>query len=463
MNIKSVLCVVASALAAMLNASDTPEVSNVQMSQQAMGRKVTITYEMNNAPSGAVITFDVETNRTGAVTNDDADWVSIGGAAVCNARGAVWRKVTSADADGNGTYTITWRPDLSWEGHKIPLDKGGARAVVTAWALDNTPDYMVVDISAGAQPNTQKYYPGVDFLPGGILGNPDYRTGMLVLRKIMAKDVTWMMGSAPTESGRNAAREALHQAKIDDNYYIGVFPITQAQWSLVATNSSVKANFLLEGSMRPMENVSYNEIRTSTTQDGNTNYYWPNAPHPSSFFGLLRAKTGIAFDFPSEAQWEFAARAGHGSGYWGDGSAITNATIDANLSLQARYKNNPSTNTRATTSPDKTAEPDFGGTAIVGSYAPNSWGLYDMLGNLMEWCLDWREDDISSRGGAVNVKLTDPSRNLAGTAATARVLRGGSWANVSGDCRPAYRNFGGAGNRESYYGAIRVVCPVGIE
>ena len=59
-----------------------------------------------------------------------------------NARGAVWRKVTANDADFEGTYTITWRPNLSWEGHKVSLADGGARAVVTVWALDNTPDYM---------------------------------------------------------------------------------------------------------------------------------------------------------------------------------------------------------------------------------------------------------------------------------------------------------------------------------
>ena len=458
-NIKKALVCAATVGTAMF-ATATPEVTDVTMTQSGAGRLVTITYKLTE---DAVVTLDVQTNAT---PNAATGWASIGGEAICNAQGAVWRKVTSADADGNGNYTITWRPDLSWTdefGNGFKIADGCAKAVVTAWSLDNTPNYMVVDISAAAQPNTQKYYPSVDFLPGGILGNPDYRTGMLVLRKIMAKDVTWMMGSAPAELGRNSAREATLQVTLDANYYIGVFLITQTQWSLVATNSNVAANFQLEGSMRPMENVSYNEIRTSTTQDGNVNYYWPNDPHPRSFFGLLRTKTGIAFDFPSEAQWEFAAHAGHGSGYWGDGSAITNATIDANLSLQARYKNNPSTNTRESGNPDKTAAPNIGGTSIVGSYAPNDWGLYDMLGNLMEWCLDWREDDISSRGGAVNVKLTDPSKNLAGASATARVLRGGSWANTAGECRPAYRNFGGAGNRQSYYGGIRVVCPVGLQ
>ena len=428
-----------------------PVVSNVNMSQSS-AKHVGITYSLSEA---AVVTLEIQTNANTSASADDPGWTSIGGAAVGNAQGDVWKRVDA------GSHTITWNPRQTWPDHVIA--DGGARAKVTAWALDNPPDYMVVDISSAAQPNTQKYYPAVDFLPGGLLGNPDYRTGMLVLRKIMAKDVTWMMGSTTLELGRNANREKTFQVTLDDNYYIGVFMITQDQWSLVTPSSTASANFTVENSMRPMENISYNEVRNSNTTTANTSYDWPNNPNPNSFLGLLRTKSGIAFDLPSEAQWEFAARAGNGSGYWGDGTAITNATKDANLSLQARYKNNPSTNTRDSNNPDKTLAPNVGGTAIVGSYKPNSWGLYDMFGNLMEWCLDWGEDDISNFGGAVNINLTSPQKTLSGANGASRSLRGGSWANVSGDCRPAYRNRGGPANRTVYYGGFRVVCPVEIE
>ena len=94
-----------------------------------------------------MVTLDVQTNY---VENAETKWASIGGEALWNTEGDVWKKVDA------GTRTISWRPDKSpWAGHKIAA--GGARAVVTAWALDNPPNYMVVDISDGARPNTQRY------------------------------------------------------------------------------------------------------------------------------------------------------------------------------------------------------------------------------------------------------------------------------------------------------------------
>ena len=463
---KTILCVVATT-SAMLMASDTPEVSNVVMEQASFGRQVTITYELSNAPNGAVVTLDVETNATGGA------WASIGGKAVCNARGAVWRKVTSADADSSGKYTITWRPDLSWEGHKVELANGGARAVVTAWALDNTPNYMVVDISATGGADKQTYYPAADFLPGGV-SNGLYKTTTLLMRKIMAKDVTWTMGSTTLETqNRQAAREATHQVTLTNNYYIGVYEVTQSQWSQIATNSSAAANFTAEQFMRPMEKLSYNEIRNthSTSASASSVSECTIAANPSSdsFLGLLRTKTGIDFDVPGEAQWEFAARAGNGVGYWNDGSPILSANPDANLNLLGRYLNNPSSN--SSTDPATTITPDDGGTAVVGSYAPNAWGLYDMHGNVWEWCLDWYQENIATAkdasgndyGGRVNIDPSNAANYLSGASASggARVKRGGSWNLAAGYSRPAYR----ISSTPSYRGngdGFRLLCSAGL-
>lgn len=444
MNTKQILAVGAAVIAGAALA--VPEVSNVTMAQDST-RLVTIGYDLSEE---AVVTLDVQTNST---VNGETVWTSIGGAAISGtttgktaggAKGDVWKKV----AAGNGK-SITWRPDLTWPDHVIA--SGGARAVVTAWALDNTPDYMAVDITATGGAGTETYYPGADFVPGGVT-NSLYKTTKLLMRKIMAKDVEWTMGSV-AESGRNATRETPHQVKLDNNYYIGVYPVTQTQWQQVTGYNP--SNFTADRTMRPVEKVSYTDIRQGKGVAGNngasaTGGVYPNAPYSESFLGLLRTKTGIDFDLPSEAQWEFAARAGNGEGYWGDGSPIQiSSEKDANLNLLGRYMNNPTSNSSA--SPAATIAPSVGGTAIVGMYNPNAWGLYDVHGNVWEWCLDLYADNITDRNGAVNT-----------TSGTNRVKRGGSWLSPAGSCRPACRDLNSPTIRLENLG-FRVACTAGLE
>jgi formylglycine-generating enzyme required for sulfatase activity len=195
---------------------------------------------------------------------------------------------------------------------------------------------MVVDISAGAKPNTQRYYPAVEFLPGGLFGRDEYRTTQIVMRKIMAKNVTWTMGSTSDETWRSTSgSEDTHRVMLTNNYYIGVFEVTQTQWSLIQSKREWPSNFknIEYRAKRPVEKVSYNEIRNNSGDDNvaNPDYDWPIAPNENSFLGLLRSQTGIDFDLPSETQWEFAARAGNGDAKWGDGSRIMNVNEDRNL------------------------------------------------------------------------------------------------------------------------------------
>ena len=443
MNSKTMSAILAAALPAVSFAA-TPEVTGVTMTQATSSRLVTIEYTID-AP--AVVTLDVETNANTSAAADDPGWTSIGGEAVCNAQGDVWKQVAA------GIRTITWRPDLSWPDHKIA--NGGARAVVTAWALDNTPDYMVVDIAAGAQPNTQKYYPAVEFLPGGLLTNDAYRKSMIVMRKIMAKDVTWTMGSTSFETvGREAAREATHQVTLTNNYYIGVFEVTQGQWLLIK-DTKPAAYTLEDREVHPVEQVSYNTIRNSA----DTTYNWPHEPHESSFLGLLHTRTGIWFDLPSEAQWEFAARAGHGDTLWGDGSSILggNQDYNPNLNLLGRYIGNSG-----------------GTTAAVGSYNPNSWGLYDMHGNVLEWCLDWYEENIATAtdasgklyGGRVNIDPSNSQAFLSGAAVPSgatRVMRGGRYDYNVGYCRPANRSLDRTPGTAYQFQGFRLVCTAGLQ
>lgn len=403
-----------------VTADQVPEISGVTMEQPTHSRRVTIGYTLANA--SAVVTLDVQTNRTGAATADEADWVSIGGENIRFATGDVWKKVEA------GTRTITWRADQSWRGHKVDA----ARAVVTAWSLDNPPDYMVVNLSDSALANSETYYPAEGYLPGGLLDNPDYRTTKLVMRKIPAKGVTWTMGSAESEIGRDGSgSEAPHDVTLDANYYIGVFPVTQAQCLRFMTK---KFDFAVEGTMRPAGNVNYTEIT-------------------DTFLNLLNTKTGLSFALPSEAQWEFACRAGNGSGYWGDGSPILTDGEDANLARLGRTIYNGGQVKGADgsyTYPSSTVGPE-NGPSIVGSYAPNAWGLYDMHGNVWEWCRDWYKTDITSLNGAVNED-----------AGTLRVRRGGSFNSNAKPCRAAYRGSRDP-SKDSADGGFRLALPIAAE
>lgn len=426
---KSILAAIATASCAAF-ASATPVVSNVSMSQD-LSRRVTISYTLSEQ---AVVTLDIQTNDTQGV------WVSIGGEAISGhvsgktsgpAQGDVWKKVAA------GTHTITWRPDYMWPDHVI--GEGGARAVVTAWALDNPPDYMVADLADA----TVRYYPGADFLPGGLLDNEDYRKTKLVLRKIMAKDIEWTKGGNSTETGWKVIDaipgEPQYTAQIDNNYYIGVFEVTQTQYEMVmGSNPSVFKNADYKA-MRPVDSVSYNALRGS-----GVNY--PAAPAGTSFFGKLRTWFGnaYAFDLPSEAQWEFASRAGHGLGLWNDGTSILASTSeDTNLSRMARYLQNGGhvkngTTYTALSNAQIASCTDANGTAICGSYAPNDWGLYDMEGNILEWCLDWfttNETDLGSLKGAVNTTQQGPNGH---------VMKGGSWTHDPWRSRPGFRWHGAA-------------------
>ena len=412
-----------------------PTVSHVSMTQTETSRDVTISYELSDGP--AVVTVDIQTNVA-----DDV-WASIGEGNFTTMTGDVNAYVT------NASCTIRWDARADWPDHKI--SGGNARAVVTAWALDDTPDYMVVDL-ANASAQRVAYYVSTNALPGGLLGNSDYRTSKVVMRRIRARGRAFTMG-AVIEPGVYA-REKSHTATLTNDFYIGVFELTQSQWWQVYTDTAVKAKCAVEGAQRPMEGVTYYRIREAANNTGNANFHWPAPPHGLSFLGLCRTRTicdefpaGVDFDLPGQAQWEYACRAGSGEGYWNTGAPITDK--DADPAMPGRYKGNQSM-------PGNTSFDSMGPsncTAIVGSYAPNGWGLYDMHGNVWEYCLDWYTTDsavIGALGGGVNT-----------TAGTQRVRCGGSWYNISGDSRSSMFIGQDPSSGVAYVG-LRLCCRAGL-
>lgn len=182
---------------------------------------------------------------------------------------------------------------------------------------------------------------------------------------------------------------------------------------------------------RPVESVSYNTIRGSSAGAG-----WPasNAVDPNSFMDKLRKQTGLSeFDLPTEAQWEYACRAGTTTCF-NDGAASANvsgwnAKSNAWLDALGRYTYNGG---RIIVVP--VVDPPFGcgptnGTGIVGSYLPNAWGLYDTHGNVWEWCLDWHADTLE--GGK------DP---VGAATSLLRSFRGGSWFSEAASCSSGKRH-----------------------
>ncbi len=470
-----------SAFAFAATAFAMPEVTGVTMTQNSRTCAVEIKYTLSEP---AVVTLDILTNAT---ANAATGWASIGGEHIWNATGDVWRKVETA-----GEHTISWQPAESWtdgSGDGFKVADGCALAEVSAWPPSNTPDYMVVDISEGATPGSQRYYPRADFLPGtvpgekgGVTNNAAYKTTKLVMRKIPAKGVTWTMGSLPTEPFRDQTsawvrREATHEVTLAANYYIGIFEFTQGQCATI--RGSYASSFITNAvnrHLRPQENMTFNAFRGDHSNP-------PGSPKSDSVVGKLNERTGLDFELPTEAQWEFACRAGNGSPYWNDGTAMAfdagGQQTNADLDRLARYALNGGGWTYSNGAYVQQwigdlRNSEMFGTAPVGSYAPNSWGLYDTIGNVFETCLDWVQPNggiSAAPNGAANISATDPTKTYDGQTPAddgARVARGGSFRGSSSAeatwrwCRPGTA-WGWKPNQTQDHGGFRLVCTAGLE
>ena len=249
--------------------------------------------------------------------------------------------------------------------------------------VQNTGDglYCVIDLSGGKD---AKQYP-VSYLNAVPKGgwSDEYKTIKLVLRRI--EPGSFQMGSG-SQNPKGVAK-----VRISKPYYIGVFEVTQKQCELIQGwhSGTFKGN-----DMCPANGIAYQAIRGSDVGS-----CWPesDAVDQNSILGMLRSKTGLTFDLPTEAQWEYACRAGTKTDF-SNGKNLQGKERDSSLDEQARYGNGTKT------------------PANVGSYHPNAWGLYDVHGNVNEWCRDWFGPIV----GGVDPKGTNKSTE-------GRVVKSGAW------------------------------------
>ena len=333
-----------------------PEVSVTRMAQS--GGTVTIDYALAN--ESAIVTVDFQTNG-----------VSIGEANFTNLGGDVNRLVAPGD------HTITWEAYRSWRNHKAHV-----KAVVTAWTEANPPDYMVLDLT---KPNAVGYYVSTNAFPNGGLANDDYRLTKMVFRKVAARGQQFRMGRGPNELKTSVTTYAEYPVLVSfsEDYYLGIYPVTQKQYMLVQNLSTSPCNFKAnfygndEYLMGPFETVPCNSIRGGVWKGSDGSTAQPGeAPATGSLVSNIRALTGLEhLDLPTEAQWEFACRAGSTTKYWWGDADITKTQGNINQGVKPAGG-------------EKIGSYGYRSTR-VDAYPPNPWGFYDFYGNVEELCLDW--------------------------------------------------------------------------
>jgi formylglycine-generating enzyme required for sulfatase activity len=211
----------------------------------------------------------------------------------------------------------------------------------------------------------------------------------------------FLMGSPEDEKDRLENEGPRHEVTISKAFHIGAYDVTQEQYErIMGTNPSQ-----FKGAQNPVENVS-----------------WDDA---AEFCKKLSQATGKTVRLPTEAQWEYACRAGSKTRFsYGDDPDY------ANLGDYAWYNANSESKTHP-----------------VGQKKPNAWGLYDVHGNVWQWCSDWYADSYA------NANNTNPEGPGTGSN---RVLRGGSWDYTPQRCRSALRYWFAPDFRSTLFG-FRVV------
>ena len=279
---------------------------------------------------------------------------------------------------------------IIWLVNRTPESKNAPPPV-----LDDTITTIVSDISTDKN-DTTKQQPSTSSaqtLPISVNG--------VSFNMIRVQGGTFSMGG--TDSEADSDEKPVHTVSVGD-FYIGETEVTQGLWKAVmGDNPSYESRGI--GDNLPVNYVSWSDCQ--------------------EFIKKLNQKTGKTFRLPTEAEWEYAARGGNKSkGFKYSGSNI--------IGDVAWYDGNSNSKVHP-----------------VKSKTQNELGLYDMSGNVWEWCNDWDGSYSSS-------SQTNPT---GGSSGPFRVLRGGSWGSVARGCRSANRDSYGPGNRNAYFGLRLALVP----
>ena len=388
----------------------SPVITETKTDQDEKTGAVTVTYKLTG--EDAVITADVQTNSA-----QSKAWASIGPANYTGMTGDVWKIISAGDM----TRTITWTATA--DGEKLPKFDKHVRVVLTAWSLKAPPDWFVIDLSKEEPP---AYYTDEKLLPvGGSVTNRVYKDRYLVMKRIHAAGITWSMGinefvraTVTTEAAAYSKTatfpdQPAHPVMLTHDYYIAVFEMTEAQHYRITGVQPYYANV----PRKPVDCVNFASLRGTNLgirypviTDGKFDYDESAKVDDGSFIAQLRANAGnrYLFDLPTCAQMEFAAGAGSRSGL-PDNITHTEANVKA---IGRCTRNNAGADCEGNTYYKST----------VGSYTPNGFGLYDMIGNIMEPSLD--------RSGAIyptDVVTVDPIGNTDPSVTTRVYPTGGGW------------------------------------
>ena len=344
---------------------------------------------------------------------------------------------TTAFCTNAGTYRVTW--DSTADAPNLLVTN--LKYSVTA----NMAKYMVIDLSKGLNATAEDPYP-ITYMEecpdptrddGG--WTDEYKTTKMVFRLIQPQ--TYVRGWGNNSFGDYHDCYNGNQ-KLTRPFYMAIFECTQGQAKRIHSgysSSGVEQYQYTGGSRadaRPSAVFSYENWRGNSAT-----HCWPNTAgtvSSGSIIGQLRSRTGQAdyegFDLPTEAEWECAARAGDTGAWHGDGlehtgkpttGEYTSTSTPSNtlLNTLGRYKYNGGYAPGASKAPDYSSDESLG-TAVVGSYRPNAWGLYDVLGNVWEFCLDYYKSaspynvthDVDDMGRVVPDATTRPVRVVRGGA-----------------------------------------------